>query len=54
MPDLGAWAEVLLFGETRGRLVLKKAGVLGLRLPVSGAPVGRSNLFLLVPPRLLV
>lgn len=54
MPDLGAWAEVLLFGEPRGRLVLKKAGVLGLHLPASGSPVGRSSLFLLVPPRLLV
>ena len=54
MPDLGAWAEVLLFGEARGRLVLKKAGVLGLALPASGSPVGRCNLILLVPPRLLV
>jgi phosphohistidine phosphatase len=54
MPDLGAWAEVLLFGEARGRLVLKKAGVLGLALPPSGSPLGRCTLFLLVPPRLLV
>jgi phosphohistidine phosphatase len=54
MPDLGAWAEVLLFGEARGRLLLKKAGVLGLALPSSGSPVGRCTLFLLVAPRLLV
>jgi phosphohistidine phosphatase len=54
MPDLGAWAEAFVFGEARGRLLLKKAGVLGLRLPASGSPLGRSTLFLLVPPRLLL
>jgi phosphohistidine phosphatase len=54
MPDLGAWAEVLLLGEARGKVVLKKAGVLGLALPSSGSPLGRCSLFLLVPPRLLV
>jgi len=54
MPDLGAWAEVLLCGEARERMVLKKAGVLGLALPSSGSPVGRSSLLLLVPPRFLV
>lgn len=54
MPDLAAWAERLLFGQARGRLVLKKAGFLGLTLPASGTPLGRSALFLLTPPRLLV
>lgn len=54
MPGLGAWAEMLLFGEARERLVLKKAGVIGLTLPSRGSPVGRSSLFLLVPPRYLV
>jgi len=54
MPDLAAWAEELVWGEPRGRLVLKKAGVLGLTLPPSGSPLGRSSLFLLAPPRLLL
>lgn len=54
MPDLAAWGERLAFGEARERLVLKKAGVLGLTLPSSGSPVGRSLLFLLTPPRFLV
>jgi phosphohistidine phosphatase len=54
MPDLGAWAERLLVGKSRQRLVLKKAGVLGLTLPAHGTPLGRSSLFLLVPPRYLV
>jgi phosphohistidine phosphatase len=54
MPDLGAWAEVLVYGEARGRLVVKKAGLVGLALPSSASPLGRCTLFLLVPPRLLV
>jgi len=54
MPDLAAWAETLLFGEAHGRLVLKKAGILGLTLPAAGSPLGRCSLFLLTPPRLLL
>jgi phosphohistidine phosphatase len=54
MPDLGGWGEVLVWGEARQRLVLKKAALLGLTLPASGSPVGRSLLFVLVPPRFLV
>jgi phosphohistidine phosphatase len=54
MPDLAAWAEALVFGRAAGRLVLKKAGVLGLALPATGSPLGRCSLFLLTPPRLLL
>jgi phosphohistidine phosphatase len=52
-PDLGEWAERLTWGEARQQLILKKAGVVGLILPQSGSPVGRSQLFWLTPPRLL-
>jgi phosphohistidine phosphatase len=54
MPELADWAERLLFGKARQRLVLKKAGVIGLTLPSQGSPLARSSLFLLVPPRYLV
>jgi phosphohistidine phosphatase len=54
MPDLAAWAERLVAGSARGHLVLKKAGVIGLTLPLTGGPLGRSSLFLLVPPRVLL
>ena len=54
MPALGDWAEMFLFGEAGQRLVLKKAGVLGLTLPSRGSPVARSSLFHLIPPRYLV
>lgn len=54
MPALGAWAETLVWGEANQRIVLKKAGVVGLTLPSRGSPVGRSLLFLLAGPRYLI
>jgi len=52
-PDLSAWAEMLIFGEARGSIVLKKAGIIGITLPEVGLPVGSSLLFFLIPPKLL-
>ena len=53
-PDLGKWAEIFLWGEARTAIVLKKAGIIGLTLPEVGSPVGRSQLFLLTSPKLLL
>jgi phosphohistidine phosphatase len=53
-PDLSQWAEILLWGEARGVLILKKAGIIGITLPAQEAPVGNSQLFWLTPPRLLL
>ncbi|MBP0001753.1 MAG: phosphohistidine phosphatase SixA [Cyanobacteria bacterium SID2] len=53
-PDLGNWAEILVWGEVREKLVVKKAGVIGVELPDTASPVGRSLLFWLAPPRLLL
>ncbi len=53
-PNLGDWAEQLIWGQVSGSLVVKKAGVLGLNLPEGGSPLGRSNLFWLTPPKLLL
>lgn len=53
-PDLGQWAEILVWGEAREALVLKKAGIIGLTLPETGSPVGRSQLFWLSPPKFLL
>lgn len=52
-PDLGQWAERLVWGEAREVLVLKKAGVIGITPPPAGSPVGNSQLFWLSSPRLL-
>lgn len=53
LPSLANWAEELVWGEVRGRLVLKPAGVVGLELPDSGSLVGRCALFWLSSPKLL-
>lgn len=53
-PDLSTWAETLIWGEARQRLVLKKAGAIGLLLPSDGSPIGQSQLFWLTPPRFLL
>lgn len=53
-PDLAQWAELLLWGEARAILILKKAGIIGITLPEAGMPVGNCQLFWLAPPRLLL
>jgi len=51
-PDLGQWAELLVWGQIRDCLVVKKAGIIGLTL--TDSPMGQSLLFWLTPPRLLL
>lgn len=53
-PDLSAWAELLVWGEVREKIVLKKAGTIGLSLPDEGTPIARSQLFWLTPPKFLL
>ncbi len=53
-PDLGKWAEILVWGEFKEVLILKKSGIIGLKIPKTGAPVGRSLLFWLTSPKFLV
>lgn len=52
-PDLGAWAEQLVWGKVQYKLVVKKASVIGLLLPDRDV-LGQSQLFWLTPPRLLI
>lgn len=53
-PNLSNWAEMLVWGKARSGLVLKKAGIIGLQLPETGTPVGRSQMFWLTPPKFLL
>jgi phosphohistidine phosphatase len=53
-PDLGNWAELLVWGETQQKLVVKKAGVIGLNCPDNQSPLGQSELFLLTSPKWLL
>jgi phosphohistidine phosphatase len=53
-PDLGNWTELLVWGRIREKLIVKKAGVIGLKLPVNVTPIGNSELFLLTSPKWLI
>jgi phosphohistidine phosphatase len=53
-PNLGNWAETLVWGEGRGNLVVKKAGIIGVTIPETGSPIGQSQMFWLTPPRMLL
>lgn len=53
-PDLGNWAEILIWGKAQEKLVLKKAGIIGLSLPDIETPINQSELFLLTSPKWLL
>ena len=46
-PDLGHWAEMLVFGSIQDKFILKKAGILGMKILNQTEPIGNSELFLL-------
>ncbi len=52
-PDLSQWAELLVWGDAKGAIALKKAGMIGITIPDNVDPIGNSTLFWLTPPRLL-
>lgn len=53
-PCLSNWAEILIWGEARTKLILKKAGMIGIKLPETSSPLGRSQMFWLTPPKYLL
>jgi phosphohistidine phosphatase len=53
-PDLGNWAETLLWGNAQEKLLVKKAGIIGLTLPTSINPIANSELFLLTSPKFFI
>ncbi len=53
LPALAQWAAQLTFGEPRGRLALRPAGVAALELPKADALLGSCELFWLTSPALL-
>lgn len=53
-PDLGNWAEILIWGDVREALIVKKAGIIGITLPDQGSLVGNSQLLWLTPPKFLL
>lgn len=53
-PDLGQWAETLVWGDSQDKLILKKAGIIGLAFNSGAVAPGEGELFLLAPPRFLL
>ncbi|AZB73546.1 phosphohistidine phosphatase SixA [Synechococcus elongatus] len=53
-PDLGLWAEQLVWGTAQDKLILKKAGLIGLQFASNRPTIGAGSLFWLTPPRLLL
>ena len=53
-PNLGNWAELLVWGKITGQIIVKKAGVIGINLPNTDTPIGNGELFLLTSPKYLI
>ncbi len=53
-PNLSTAAAHLIHGPSNNNIQLKKAGIIGLETPSKGEILGRSTLFWLTPPRLLL
>ena len=53
-PDLGEWIEMLIWGNVKNQLVVKKSAVIGLEIPDFGTPISRSSLFLLTSPKWII
>ena len=52
-PNLGQWAEQLLWEKVGDRLMVKKAGIIGIKLGNLRHTVGNNELFLLTSPKWL-
>jgi len=53
-PNLSEWAQELVGGQQQQQWTLKKAGIIGLRMPQAQQAIGHSQLFWLAPPRFLL
>lgn len=53
-PNLSEWAQRLVTGQIQSQWTLKKAGIIGLRVPKAQQAIGHSQLFWLAPPRFLL
>jgi phosphohistidine phosphatase len=53
-PNLSTWAELLVWGQAHAGIVLKKAGMIGIKLPENESPLGLSQMFWLTSPKYLL
>ena len=52
-PDLGMWAEMLVWGVAQGKMIVRKAGVIGVKFSDDKNFIGNGELFLLIAPKFL-
>ena len=53
-PDLGMWAEILVWGTAQGKIIVKKAGLIGIKFTsIDNNLIGNGELFLLSSPKFL-
>ncbi|MEC4807144.1 MAG: phosphohistidine phosphatase SixA [Jaaginema sp. PMC 1079.18] len=50
-PDLSRWATMLVWGSEAEKLILKKAGIIGLNVPSTLDLLGNCEMFLLTSPQ---
>jgi phosphohistidine phosphatase len=53
-PNLTNWAEQMIWGTIQNKLILKKAGIIGIEIPTLSEGAGRGSLFLLTSPKWLL
>ncbi|MBE9223211.1 phosphohistidine phosphatase SixA [Cyanobacterium stanieri LEGE 03274] len=53
-PDLGNWAETLIWGKSAKKITLKKAGIIGINIFDIYNPLGNGEIFLLISPKWLL
>jgi phosphohistidine phosphatase len=51
-PDLGHWAELLVWGKVQEKIILKKAGIIGIKMPhTTKSWQGTGDLLTLISPK---
>jgi phosphohistidine phosphatase len=52
-PNLSEWAELLMVGKVYHKLILKKGGIIGLKVPDGKLAIGTAQLDCLISPKYL-
>jgi phosphohistidine phosphatase len=52
-PNLSEWAELLIYGRSENKIILKKSGIIGLKF-TDKLEIGAAQLTCLIPPKYLL
>lgn len=53
-PNLGEWAELLIFGKILQHITIKKGGIIGLKFAADRIEIGTAQLHCAIPPKYLI